>query len=176
MARLKRFSRRYGKITLASLGGALMTTGMFLIVLSATTVPQVASASTTGCQAYSSPQPFHTCTPVYYEGSIYYYDCCQVCDTMDYSYNGDPDYDCTDCRDETGDGVPDVCNCCTATQPPPPPLCGPNAACTKGGSQCHLQTEISNGYCAANFGTDCNAVPGCPCTCDGPLGQSCACQ
>jgi hypothetical protein len=150
-----------------------MTTGMFLIVLSAATVSQVASASTTGCQAYSSPQPFHRCTPVYFQGSIYYYDCCHECDTKDYSYNTNPDYDCTNCRDETGDGIPDVCDCCTAQAAP---QCT-NGTCENQGSLCKSpQYEATNGYCEAHWGSDCRVHSGCPCTCDANLLAPCGCQ
>jgi hypothetical protein len=56
MARMKRVVNRYGKITLGSLGGFLVTIGAFLIVLSSATVSNVARADE--CEWFDTYQPY----------------------------------------------------------------------------------------------------------------------
>ncbi|HEV7281605.1 MAG TPA: hypothetical protein VGN57_15495 [Pirellulaceae bacterium] len=52
---MKRVLNRYGKVTLASLGGCLVSIGTFLIVLSSLTVTDVARADE--CRAFNEGNP-----------------------------------------------------------------------------------------------------------------------
>lgn len=63
MARMKRVMNRYGKVTLASLGGCLVTLGTFFIVLASLTVTNVARADEE-CFMSSFPVPGYDCTCV----------------------------------------------------------------------------------------------------------------
>jgi hypothetical protein len=53
---MKRVVNRYGKITVASLGGCLVSIGVFLIVLSSLTVANVARADE--CEWFDTYQPY----------------------------------------------------------------------------------------------------------------------
>jgi hypothetical protein len=96
MARMKRVVNRYGKITLASLGGCLVSIGAFLIVLSSLTVTNVARADE--CQLGGSPIEGWNCT-AYYEGGQWIYYCCPAAPcptpaaTCDSGCNGESGFD-----------------------------------------------------------------------------------
>jgi hypothetical protein len=144
MARMKRFANRYGKVTLASLGGCLMTLGAFLISLSAA---NVAEASTSECDTFSSPQPNYECTAVdmYGDGSYIYYSCCHECGSFPVAVANDPSYDCTACYDYSGDGIDDWCDCCTAGTAPPPGCGKPTGANCDNGCSARYWTKCGVG-------------------------------
>jgi hypothetical protein len=76
MARMKRIVNRYGKITLASLGGFLVTIGTFLVVLSSLTVTDVARADE--CRCYSEMQEGMDCSPGDSSDPECYFYCCPL--------------------------------------------------------------------------------------------------
>lgn len=63
MAGMKRVVNRYGKLTLASLGGCLVSIGAFLIILSSLTVTNVARAEDE-CMILSSPWSHWHCKQI----------------------------------------------------------------------------------------------------------------
>jgi hypothetical protein len=66
---MKRVMNRYGKITLASLGGCLVSIGTFLIVLSSLTVTEIARAD--DCVHFSSNPGYPWgCVPHYVGGGL----------------------------------------------------------------------------------------------------------
>ncbi|HEV7281551.1 MAG TPA: hypothetical protein VGN57_15220 [Pirellulaceae bacterium] len=157
MAKLHRFSRRYGRTTLAALGSFLVTLGCFMVVLAAATVSREARADQTTCYLSSTQLAGHTCTPVDYQGQPYY-SCCEWCGQMAGDPADHPEYTCTNCFTDPGGNM--YCECCGPVQPPPP--C-PGASCDNG-QQCatmnQLPTCVGIGTCKP-FGScnACNCVP-----------------
>jgi hypothetical protein len=142
MARMKRVVNRYGKITLASLGGCLVSIGAFLIVLSSLTVTEVARADE--CQFGGSPMGVGWgCTAYEYGGQTTYYCCPSLnclgssCDNgcAAKSYNGhDPVQRCgnTGCGNGSQGSCETPCDCNpdetfdSNMQPITKCACGPN--------------------------------------------------